>query len=88
MNKILDYLYIFSKLSVSFTLLLTILVLGYFFYIGFKSEEKQDDNKVEFINNLNQNSKQLLILSKKIETTDSSTDDIIKVLKGNMKEKE
>ena len=39
MKKILDYLYIFSKLSTSFILLICLIVLGYFFFISFQNQE-------------------------------------------------
>ena len=86
MKKILDYLYIFSKLSTSFILLLGILILGYFFYISFNNQEKQDNDKAEYINKLNENSKQLLMLSTKIQITESSLEEIAEVLKINNNE--
>ena len=86
MKKILDYLYIFSKLSTSFILLLGILFFAYFFYISFNSQEKKDNKQSEFINKLNENSKQLLTLSKKIQTTDSELSEIIEILKINNSE--
>ena len=88
MKKILDYLYIFSKLSTSFILLLIIIVFGYFFYMSFNNQEKEDIDQAELINKLNENSKQLIILSKKIQTSDSSFNDIIKDLKINNNERD
>lgn len=79
MKKTLEYLYIFSKLSTSFILLLCILVLGYFFYASFKNQEKSNNDQVELINKLNNNSEKLTKLSKKIEITDTSLDEIKKV---------
>ena len=79
MKKTLEYLYIFSKLSTSFILLLCILVFGYFFYASFKNQEKSNNDQVELINKLNNNSEKLTKLSKKIKITDTSVDEIKKV---------
>ena len=59
MKKTLDYLYIFSKLSVSFILLFLLLILGYFFYVSFKTQEISNNDQLEFINKLNQNEQKL-----------------------------
>jgi len=72
MKKILDYLYIFSKLSTSFILLFILLIFGYFFYISFKNQEISNNDKLELINKLNQNVENLSELSKKIEITENS----------------
>jgi len=76
MKKILDYLYIFSKLSTSFILLFILLVFGYFFYISFKNQETSNNDQLELINKLNQNIENLSKLSKKIEITENSIDKI------------
>ena len=76
MKKTLDYLYIFSKLSTSFILLLCVLVLMYFFYLSFNNQRNLDSEQGKFINILIENSEQLLILSEKIQTTDSSLENI------------
>ncbi len=76
MKKIFDYLYIFSKLSTSFILLFILLIFGYFFYISFKNQEISNNDQLELINKLNQNEKNLSKLSKKIEITDSSLDQL------------
>ena len=76
MKKILDYLYIFSKLSTSFILLFILLILGYFFYISFKNQEISNNDQLELINKLNQNVESLSKLSKKIEITENSIDEI------------
>ena len=55
MKKILDYLYIFSKLSTSFILLFFLLIFGYFFYISFKNQETSNNDQLELINQLDQN---------------------------------
>ena len=76
MKKILDYLYIFSKLSTSFILLFILLIFGYFFYISFKNQEISNSDQIELINKLNQNVENLAKLSKKIEITESSLDQL------------
>ena len=72
MKKTLNYLYIFSKLSTSFILLFIIIILGYFFYISFKNQEISNNDQLELINKLNQNEENLSKLSKKIEITENS----------------
>jgi len=76
MKKALNYLYIFSKLSTSFILLFILLIFGYFFYISFKNQEISNNDQLELINKLNQNVENLSTLSKKIEITESSIDQI------------
>jgi len=76
MKKTLDYLYIFSKLSTSFILLFILLIFGYFFYISFKNQETSNNDQLELINKLNQNVENLSELSKKIEITEISIDEI------------
>ena len=76
MKKILDYLYIFSKLSTSFILLFILLIFGYFFYISFKNQETSNNDQSELINKLNQNVENLSKLSKKIENTENSLDEL------------
>ena len=76
MKKALDYLYIFSKLSTSFILLFILLIFGYFFYLSFKNQEISNNDQLELINKLNQNEESLFTLSKKIEITESSLDQI------------
>ena len=76
MKKALDYLYIFSKLSTSFILLFVLLILGYFFYLSFKNQEISNNDQSELINKFNQNVESLSKLSKKIEITESSLDQL------------
>ena len=76
MKKTLDYLYIFSKLSTSFILLFILLFFGYFFYVSFKNQEISNNDQLELINKLNQNVENLSKLSKKIEITESSLEQI------------
>ena len=76
MKKIIDFLYIFSKLSTSFILLFILLIFGYFFYISFKNQEISNNDQLALINKLNQNVENLSKLSEKIEITESSIDKI------------
>ena len=76
MKKIIDFLYIFSKLSTSFILLFILLIFGYFFYISFKNQEISNNDQLELINKLNQNVENLSTLSKKIEITETSLDQL------------
>ena len=76
MKKILGYLYIFSKLSTSFILLFILLIFGYFFYASFKNQEISNNDQLELINKLNQNVENLSKLSKKIEITENSLDQL------------
>ena len=76
MKKILDYLYIFTKLSTSFILLSILIIFGYFFYISFKNQEIANNDQLEIINKLNQNVENLSKLSKKIEITEDSLDQL------------
>ena len=76
MKKALDYLYIFSKLSTSFILLACILVLGYFFYAGFKNQENSKNDQLQLLNILKDNTNKISQISKKISTTDEILDEI------------
>ena len=86
MKKTLEYVYIFSKLSTSFILLLVILILCYFFYTGFKNQEKSNNDKLEFFNRSDENAEKLTKLSKKILMTDTTLDEIKKILQNNSNE--
>ena len=83
MKKTLEYLYIFSKLSTSFILLFSILILGYFFYSSYKNQEKAKYNQQDFLNKLNSNAEQLSELSKRIVSTDSNINDLKKLIQNN-----
>ena len=85
MKKILDYLYIFSKLSTSFILLFILLIFGYFFYISFKNQETSFNDQSDLINKLNNNAENLSILSKKIEFTESSLNELKILIQNNIK---
>jgi len=53
-----------------------LLIFGYFFYISFKNQETSNNDQSELINKLNQNVENLSKLSKKIEITESSLDQL------------
>ena len=76
MKKTLEYLYIFSKLSISFILLFILLILGYLFYVSFNKQEISNNDQLELFNKLNQNIQNLSKLSKKIEITENSLEQI------------
>ncbi len=82
MKKTLEYFYIFSKLSTSFILLFSLLILGYFFYISFRNQGVSSDDQANLINKLSQNEKKLSNLFNKIEITDASLDEIQKSIKN------
>ena len=88
MKKALEYLYIFSKFSTSLILLISILVLVYFFYISFKNQEKSTNDQTEiFYEKLNQNSEEIYKVLKKVEITDSALVEIKKLLQKTPEEK-
>ena len=76
MKKTLDYLYIFSKLSTSFILLFILIIFGYFFYLSFKNQGTSNNDQLELNNKLNQNVENLSKLSKKIEITENTLDQL------------
>ncbi len=87
MKKALEYLYIFSKFSTSLILLISILVLMYFFYISFKNQEKSTNDQTEiFYEKLNQNSEEIYKVLKKVEITDSALVEIKKLLQKTPEE--
>ena len=76
MKKALDYLYIFTKLSTSFILLFILIIFGYFFYLIFKNQEISNNDQLELINKLSQNVENLSKLSKKIDITENTLDQL------------
>tara|TARA_B110000196_G_C21100194_1_gene642208 strand:- start:622 stop:1515 length:894 start_codon:yes stop_codon:yes gene_type:complete len=89
MKKILEYLYIFSKFSTSFLLLISMLILGYLFLTSYKNQEKstKDQSSELFYNELMQNSSELNEVSKKIELTDTALKEVTNILKKGYGEK-
>ena len=79
MKKILEYLYIFSKLSTSFILLLCIFVIGYFFYISFKNKKNTNNHQLDLFDKLNEKFSLFYVNirnCKKISVTESILDNI------------
>ena len=76
MKKIIDNLFIFSKISTSFILLFALLTLGYFFYESFKKQEKIYKNGSKEKNllqkSISDNLSQIQNISKKIELNEKS----------------
>ena len=76
MKNLLEYFYIFSKISTSFILMVALFSLGYFFYLGYNKQENvyrnqvEDNNKIQ--NSINQNFNKIQNISKKIEFNDQS----------------
>ena len=83
MKKTLEYLYIFSKFSTSFLLLISILLIGYFFLTSYKNQEQstKDQSSELFYNELTQSSLELNEVLKKIELTDTALKEITNILK-------
>jgi len=76
MKKIIHNLFIFSKISTSFILLLALLTLGYFFYEGFKKQEniyKNGSKEKDLLqNSISDNLNQIQNISKKIDLNEQS----------------
>lgn len=84
MSKITEYFYIFSKLTTSLVLFLIIIVMGYAF---FNSYQGIDDNNANLENKISSLSSDVVLnynnyekISKKIDDTDKSIDEIKKIL--------
>ena len=80
MKKIYDYLFLFSKISISLILLICIIVLLYIFFVNYKNETKISQNKISNQNELKQEIRNNLDLikniSKEVKSTQSSLLDI------------
>ena len=88
MKKIFKYLYIFSKFSTSFILLISILILGYFLLISYKDQEKTTKNQSDLLfSKLKKNSVDLDKVFKKLEVTDSILSENKKILEKDSGEK-
>ncbi len=76
MKKIFENLYIFSKLTLSFLLLISLVGVLYVFYSQYKNEEINSKNQIflkdELKININKNSELIKNLSKEIKTTDAA----------------
>ena len=76
MKKTIEFLYIFSKFSTSLILLIFLVAFGYFFYLSFNNQEKSNNDKLELLNKLKENAKNISEISKKISITETSLNDI------------
>ena len=80
MKKIYDYLYLFSKFSISLILLICIIGLLYIFFVNYKNETKISQNKISSQNELKQEIRNNLDLikniSKEVKSNQSSLLDI------------
>ena len=80
MKKIYDYLFLFSKFSISLILLICIIGLLYIFFVNYKNETKISQNKISNQNELKQEIRNNLDLikniSKEVKSTQSSLLDI------------
>ncbi|MDC0045230.1 hypothetical protein OAJ12_02425 [Pelagibacteraceae bacterium] len=80
MKKIYDYLFLFSKFSISLILLICIIGLLYIFFVNYKNETKISQNKISNQNVLKQEIRNNLDLikniSKEVKSTQSSLLDI------------
>ena len=80
MKKIYDYLFLFSKFSISLILLICIIGLLYIFFVNYKNETKISQNKISNQNELKQEIRNNLDLikniSKEVKSNQSSLLDI------------
>ena len=69
MKKIVDYFYVFSKISTSLILLLALLTLGYFFYLSYEEQEdvylNQNNKDNSLQDSVNDNFDKIQEISKK-----------------------
>ena len=82
MKKIIEYLYIFSKLSTSLILLGSFLVFGYFFYVSFKNQEKANNDQIELYDRINSNTKKISEFSKSFSISIEDFNKIKKEIKN------
>ena len=85
MKNFVDYFYIFSKISTSLFLLSALLFLGYFFYTGYKNQEDVYENQVyidkRLQDSVNENNNKIQEISKKLNSSDKSLQEIQKLVK-------
>ena len=86
MKKIVDYFYVFSKISTSLILLLALLTLGYFFYLSYEEQEdvylNQNNKDNSLQDSVNDNFDKIQEISKKIDSNDNSLIQIQKLIKN------
>ncbi len=87
MKKIFDSFYVFSKLSLSFILLLCVFFLIYLLYTNYKNEDEVSKLQIEIENelreNINENSEFIRNISKEILETKTTLTNIEKLIKEN-----
>ena len=85
MKNFVDYFYILSKISTSLFLLSALLFLGYFFYTGYKNQEDVYENQVyidkRLQDSVNENNNKIQEISKKLNSSDKSLQEIQKLVK-------
>ena len=87
MKKVFDSLYVFSKFSLSFILLLCVFVLIYLLYTNYQNEDEVSKLQIELENelreNINENSEFIKNISKEILETKTTLTNIEKLIKEN-----
>ena len=87
MKKVFDSLYVFSKFSLSFILLLCVFVLIYLLYTNYQNEDEVSKLQIELENelreNINENSEFIKNVSKEILETKTALTNIEKLIKEN-----
>ena len=90
MKKIFESIYIFSKFSLSFILLLCIFFLIYLLYINYQYEDDVTKNQFELENelraNINENSEFIKNIFKEINETKTALINVEKIIKENSNE--
>ena len=88
MKKVLNNFYVFSKLSLSFILLICVLFLIYLLYTNYQNEDKVTKNQIELENefkeNIKTNSEFIQSISKEILETKTALISIEKIVKDNL----
>ena len=83
MKKIYENLFLFSKLSISFILLICIIGLLYIFFINYQNETKISQNSTSSQNELKQEIRNNLDLIKNISKEVKSTQSALLDIKNN-----
>ncbi len=87
MKKVFDSFYFFSKFSLSFILLLSVLFLIYLLYTNYQNEDEVSKFQIELENelreNINENSEFIKNISKEILETKTALTNIEKLIKEN-----
>ena len=87
MKKVFDSIYVFSKFSLSFILLLCVFFLIYLLYTNYQNEDEvsklQTERENELRENINENSEFIKNISKEILETKTALTNIEKLIKEN-----